>query len=128
MVFTITIVCILILCSICQWAAWRVKLPGIIFLLLIGIAVGLISGLVNPDQMLGQLFLPFVSFSNAQVIVPLVFSVIIGTVILQSRTTRAISVLLKVAEPEALGFLIIGDNTREHNFYFQQVTCIGFRW
>lgn len=50
-------------------------------------------------------------FANAQVIVPLVFSVIIGTVILQSLTARPIAVLLKVAEPEPLGFLIIGANT-----------------
>ncbi|TKB24389.1 sodium:proton antiporter [Desulfopila sp. IMCC35006] len=65
MSFTITIAGILILCSICQWAAWRVKLPAIIFLLLTGIAVGPLFGLVNPDEMLGPLFLPFISFSVA---------------------------------------------------------------
>ncbi|WP_300464629.1 sodium:proton antiporter [Desulfobacula sp.] len=65
MSFTITIACILILCSICQWAAWRVKLPAIIFLLLTGIVVGPVSGLVKPDDMLGPLFLPFISFSVA---------------------------------------------------------------
>lgn len=65
MSFTIAIACVLILCSVCQWAAWRVKLPAIIFLLLTGIVIGPVSGLVNPDHMLGPLFLPFVSFSVA---------------------------------------------------------------
>jgi len=65
MSFTITIACILILCSICQWIAWRVKLPAIIFLLVTGIVVGPVFGLVNPDDLLGPLFLPFISFSVA---------------------------------------------------------------
>ena len=63
MSFTITIACILILCSICQWAAWRVKLPAIVFFLLTGIVAKPFLGLVKPDEMLGPLFLPFIFFS-----------------------------------------------------------------
>jgi len=48
---------------------------------------------------------------NAAIIVPLTFSVIIGTVVWQSFTSRPIAKWLKVAEPEPRGFLIIGANT-----------------
>lgn len=65
MLFTVTISCVLILCSLCQWLAWRLKLPAIIFLLLTGIAAGPVIGFVNTDAMLGPLFFPFVSFSVA---------------------------------------------------------------
>src|SRR5690554_7837317 len=42
--------------------------------------------------------------------VPLTFMIIIGTVLLQSLTSRPIARLLKVAEPAPVGFLIIGAN------------------
>ena len=34
----------------CQWIAWRVKLPAIIFLLLSGILAGPVMGWLHPDQ------------------------------------------------------------------------------
>ncbi len=49
----------------CQWLAWRVRLPAIIFLLLTGILSGPVFGLFNPEQLLGDLFFPFVSMSVA---------------------------------------------------------------
>lgn len=48
--------------------------------------------------------------AQAQLLVPLTFLVIIGTVVLQSATARPLARLLKVAEPAAYGFLIIGAN------------------
>lgn len=51
--------------SICQWVAWRVNLPAIIFLLLVGIFAGPVLGLVQPDLLLGDLLFPFVSLSVA---------------------------------------------------------------
>lgn len=47
---------------------------------------------------------------NAQLLVPLTFLVIIGTVMLQSATARPLARLLGVAEPAPAGFLIIGAN------------------
>ena len=47
---------------------------------------------------------------GADVLVPLTFSVIIGTVVLQSLTARALAIRLGVAEPEPRGFLVIGAN------------------
>lgn len=63
--FLIVIACLFAVCSLCQWIAWRVKLPAIIFLLLSGIMAGPVLGLLNPDELMGELFLPFVSLSVA---------------------------------------------------------------
>jgi len=48
--------------------------------------------------------------AGAELLVPLTFMVIIGTVALQSITARPLARLLKVAEPGPRGFLIIGAN------------------
>ncbi len=45
---------------------------------------------------------------GAELLVPLTFAVIIGTVVLQSATSRPLARLLKVAEPAPNGFLIVG--------------------
>ncbi|EKF74075.1 NhaP-type Na+/H+ and K+/H+ antiporter [Alcanivorax hongdengensis A-11-3] len=47
---------------------------------------------------------------GAEMLVPLTFMVIIGTVALQSLTARPLARLLKVAEPAPRGFLIVGAN------------------
>jgi NhaP-type Na+/H+ or K+/H+ antiporter len=49
----------------CQWFAWRVNLPAILFLLLAGILAGPVLGALDPDRLLGDLLLPFVSLSVA---------------------------------------------------------------
>ena len=49
-----------------------------------------------------------VGYLNAQFIVPLTFTIIIGTVVIQSATAAPLAKLLKVAEPPPKGFLIIG--------------------
>ncbi|MBB6342732.1 NhaP-type Na+/H+ or K+/H+ antiporter [Pseudomonas fluvialis] len=49
-------------------------------------------------------------FEQAQLLVPLTFLVIIGTVVLQSATARPLARALKVSEPSPRGFLIIGAN------------------
>ncbi len=59
---------ILLACTLCQWIAWRVKLPAIIFLLVTGILVGSVLGLLQPEKLLGNLFFPFVSISVAVIL------------------------------------------------------------
>ncbi len=49
-------------------------------------------------------------FPEASLVVPLAFSVIIGTVAFQGLTARPLARLLGVAEPEPKGLLIIGAN------------------
>ena len=51
-----------------QWLAWRVKLPAILFLLIAGIALGPVTGLVQPDRLLGPLLFPLVSLSVALIL------------------------------------------------------------
>ncbi|NQD91536.1 sodium:proton antiporter, partial [Pseudomonas sp. CrR25] len=48
--------------------------------------------------------------AGAELLVPLTFAVIIGTVVLQSATARPLASLLRVAEPAPSGFLIVGAN------------------
>lgn len=51
-----------------------------------------------------------IDYPNADLLVPLTFAMIIGTVIFQSATARYLACLLKVSEPEPHGFLIVGAN------------------
>lgn len=46
-----------------QWLAWRTKLPAILLLLIAGIVVGPVTGLLDPDALMGNLLGPFVSLS-----------------------------------------------------------------
>lgn len=50
-------------------------------------------------------------FEGAELLVPLTFTVIIGTVLLQSLTAKPLAKLLNVAHSSPRGFLIIGANT-----------------
>ncbi len=47
---------------------------------------------------------------GADALVPLIFTLIIGTVVLQSATARPLAIWLKVAEPEPRGVLIFGSD------------------
>lgn len=49
----------------CQWIAWRLKLPSILFLLLTGIVAGPVMGLLDPEALLGDLLMPVVSIAVA---------------------------------------------------------------
>lgn len=49
----------------CQWFAWMVKLPAILFLLLAGIVLGPLTHWLHPDQVFGELLFPMVSLSVA---------------------------------------------------------------
>ena len=59
---------ILLVGMACQWIAWRVKLPAILFLLLSGIMAGPVLNLLHPDQMFGDLLFPFISLSVAVIL------------------------------------------------------------
>jgi hypothetical protein len=51
--------------GLCQWLAWRFKLPSILFLLSAGLLVGPVAGIFDPDALLGELLFPIVSISVA---------------------------------------------------------------
>lgn len=52
----------------CQWLAWRLRLPAILFLLLAGIVVGPVSGVLDPDHLLGDLLFPLISLAVAVIL------------------------------------------------------------
>lgn len=52
----------------CQWGAWKAKLPAILFLLLMGLLLGPITGILVPDDIFGDLFFPLVSLAVAVVL------------------------------------------------------------
>ncbi len=61
----ITIAVALAVCVFCQWAAWRIKLPAILFLLAAGFLGGPVLHLLDPEVLMGELFFPFVQLSVA---------------------------------------------------------------
>lgn len=64
----VTLCAILVAGFACQWVAWRIKLPAILFLLLIGIVAGPLMGWLDPDDLLGDLLLPLVSIAVAVIL------------------------------------------------------------
>lgn len=46
-----------------QWLAWRLHLPSILLLLLAGFVAGPVTGLIDPDHLLGETLFPIVSIS-----------------------------------------------------------------
>lgn len=52
----------------CQWAAWRLRLPAILFLLLAGLIAGPVTGWLNPGAIFGGLLFPFISMSVAVIL------------------------------------------------------------
>lgn len=48
-----------------QWLGWKLRLPAILFLLLVGIILGPVLEWLNPDALLGDLLFPFVSLGVA---------------------------------------------------------------
>ncbi len=52
----------------CQWFAWWVRIPSILFLLTVGIIAGPVLNLLDPDALLGNLLFPFISLSVAVIL------------------------------------------------------------
>lgn len=45
---------------LCQWLAWKMRLPGILFLLLAGLALGPLAGVFDPEAVFGKALFPIV--------------------------------------------------------------------
>lgn len=65
MEITLIIAFLFLVSFLCQWAAWRSRLPAILFLLVCGLALGPLTNWLDPDELLGDLLFPFVSLSVA---------------------------------------------------------------
>ena len=53
---------------VAQWIAWRTQLPSIIALLIAGLALGPVTGILEPDELLGDTLFPLVSLSVALIL------------------------------------------------------------
>lgn len=51
-----------------QWLGWLIKIPAILFLLAIGVIIGPILQIFNPDDVLGALLFPFISLGVAVIL------------------------------------------------------------
>jgi len=56
---------LLMLGVFCQWLAWRMRLPAILPLLLVGLLLGPALNLLDPDAFLGDLLFPIISLGVA---------------------------------------------------------------
>jgi NhaP-type Na+/H+ or K+/H+ antiporter len=64
----ITLAVIVVLGIGCQWLAWWLKLPAILFLLVAGLIVGPFTGFIQPDRLFGGLLFPMVSLGVAVIL------------------------------------------------------------
>lgn len=46
-----------------QWLAWRIRIPAILLMLGVGCLAGSLTGMLNPDEIFGELLMPVVSLS-----------------------------------------------------------------
>lgn len=64
----ISLVGVIVLGVAAQWLAWRLGLPSILLLLLIGIVAGPVTLFLRPDALLGEALVPIVSLSVAVIL------------------------------------------------------------
>lgn len=63
-----TIAAVVVLGVGAQWLSWRLKLPSILALLILGILAGPVTGLLRPDEMFGDILFPMISLGVALVL------------------------------------------------------------
>lgn len=64
----ILIVSILALGIFSQWFAWRIQWPSIVIMSVVGLLIGPVLGVVNPDDALGDLYSPLISLAVALIL------------------------------------------------------------
>ena len=62
---TIPLVLVGLFSIACQYFAFKIKVPAILPLLIVGIVVGPLTGLINADSLFGELLFPVVSLCVA---------------------------------------------------------------
>ncbi|QDV42733.1 K(+)/H(+) antiporter NhaP2 [Stieleria neptunia] len=78
-----------------QWIAWRTNLPGILLLLLIGVAVG---GLSRPDDLLAELVSGDPTITGPRILFPLV-SLAVAVIMLEGGLSLKLSELREAGSP-----------------------------
>ncbi|EID7759178.1 TPA: cation:proton antiporter [Vibrio parahaemolyticus] len=98
----------------CQWLAWRLRLPAILFLLLAGLIVGPFMQWLKPDEILGNLLFPLVSLAVAVILFE-------GSLTLNFKEIRGVSG--SVWSIVSIGAIISWVATSVATHYF-----LGFTW
>ncbi|OED34576.1 hypothetical protein AB834_06595 [PVC group bacterium (ex Bugula neritina AB1)] len=62
------LVLVFFLGTMAQWVGWRLNFPAILLLLVLGIFFGPVAGIINPDQIFGDLLMPLIAFSLAVIL------------------------------------------------------------
>jgi len=66
---TLVVVSSIVICGVmAEWIAWRLRLPSVLLLLILGFWIGPVIGFLDPDLLLGDLLLPIVSISVALIL------------------------------------------------------------
>jgi NhaP-type Na+/H+ or K+/H+ antiporter len=63
-----TLALILVAGMFAQWFAWRIQVPSIIALLIAGLLLGPVTGVIQPDELLGGTLFPLVSLAVALIL------------------------------------------------------------
>ncbi|MBZ0274240.1 cation:proton antiporter, partial [bacterium] len=63
--FVVSLAAVLFLGVLSQWIAWRVGVPSILVLLVVAFIAGPVTGLLDPDRLIGDRIFPIVSLSVA---------------------------------------------------------------
>lgn len=61
-------VAIIVAGGACQWLAWRLKIPVILLLLVVGFTAGPVLGWLDPDALFGPILMPTISLAAAVVL------------------------------------------------------------
>ena len=64
-IVTLSVASIPILGILSQWLSWRLRIPSILLLLIVGFLSGPVFGFIDPDPLFGEFLFPFVSLSVA---------------------------------------------------------------
>jgi NhaP-type Na+/H+ or K+/H+ antiporter len=110
----ITLAAILVMGIACQWLAWWLKLPAILFLLLAGLVAGPLTGFIRPEELFGGLLFPMVSLGVAVILFE-------GSLTLRFRDIRGLGSVVRnlVTYGAVLNAAIIAAATR---------LVLGFSW
>ncbi|RTR37942.1 sodium:proton antiporter [Shewanella canadensis] len=57
-----------VLSLVCQWVGWKMRLPAILPLLLCGLIMGPMLGVLDPDELFGELLFPIISLGVAVIL------------------------------------------------------------
>ncbi len=106
-----------------QWIAWRTNLPGILLLLLIGVAVG---GLSRPDDLLADLVSGDPNITGPRILFPLV-SLAVAVIMLEGGLSLKLSELREAGSP-AFRLCTLGAAVTATAATIAAHFCFDFTW